>query len=248
MRVIKKVFLVLAIVTVAMAQSPEPPLSDSRLSIHTLVREDIFAGFLTNEMERFTRGEKNIDLLLEKRPAAKAELLAWKGGAKLYRAVRAHEENRADEFQKYYKEALDLFSEARALAPQNDGVAAVTGGSLVIMADRLPEQHRSSAWSQAYDSYKILWSHQATFVERMPLHIQGELLGGLVQSAQRTGRVEESGQYLDKILAVMADTPYASVAKQWKANPKSAAGSSITCLSCHKPGRLADRLATFNKQ
>ena len=77
-----------ATVAVAVAQSPEPPLSDARLSVNTLVREDIFAGFIGDDMERFSRGEKNIRLLIEKRPAAKAVLLAWQGGATLYR-VRA---------------------------------------------------------------------------------------------------------------------------------------------------------------
>ena len=64
-------------------QSPEPPLDDKRLTIHTLVREDIFAGFLQNDLTRLARGEKNIELLLEKRPQSKAELLAWKAGATL---------------------------------------------------------------------------------------------------------------------------------------------------------------------
>src|SRR5436190_21193704 len=32
-----------ALVAVAVAQSPEPPLSDSRLTVHTLLREDVFA-------------------------------------------------------------------------------------------------------------------------------------------------------------------------------------------------------------
>ena len=62
---IKRTFLAFVFVTVAAAQSLEPPLLDSRLSVHTLVREDIFAGPLTNEMERFSRGKKNIQLLLE---------------------------------------------------------------------------------------------------------------------------------------------------------------------------------------
>ena len=112
-----RLFLVVVFVTVAVAQSVEPPVSDTRLSIHTLVREDIFAGFLMDDMERFSRGEKNIQLLMEKRPAAKADLLAWKAGATLYRAVSAYENKRSDEFQKYYREALDLFSQARQLQP-----------------------------------------------------------------------------------------------------------------------------------
>ena len=92
---IKKALLVVALVTVAAAQSPQPPLADSRLTVHTLVREDIFAGWMTDDMARFERGEKNIQLLLERRPDQKANLLAWKGGATLYRAVRANENNRA---------------------------------------------------------------------------------------------------------------------------------------------------------
>jgi hypothetical protein len=243
-----KTLLVVVLVTVAVAQSPEPPISDTRLSIHTLVREDIFAGILADDMERLTRGERNIQLLLEKRPAAKPPLLAWKGSATLYRAVRAHETNRSDEFQKYYRQALDLFSEARQLKPEDEGVAAITGGTYVVLADRLPKENRPAAWSQAYDSYQLLWKHQAPIVEKLPVHIRGELLGGLAQSAQRTGRTEELSQYIERILTVMRDTPYEPVARKWKANPEAAVKTSITCLTCHDSGRLAARLTALNKQ
>ena len=248
MKAIKRILVVVALVTVAMAQSPEPPLDDTRLTIHTLVREDIFAGFLTDDMERFSRGEKNINLLLEKRPGAKSELLAWQGGATLYRAVIAHENNRPDEFQQKYRQALDLFSQARQLGPQNDGVAAVTGGSFVVFADRLPKEKRADAWAQAYDSYQTLWKHQASFVDKLPMHIRGELLGGLTQSAHRTGRTEEMNLYLDKILEVLGGTPYELVAKQWKTDPEKASSVSVTCLSCHNPGRLGSRLSALNNK
>ena len=248
MNAIKRILVVVALVTVAAAQSPEPPLEDTRLTVHTLVREDIFAGFLADDMERFSRGEKNIQLLLEKRPGAKSDLLAWQGGATLYRAVRAYENNRPDEFQQNYRKALDLFSQARRLAPQNGGVAAVTGGSFVVFADRLPQENRAAAWSQAYDSYQILWKQQAPFVDKLPVHIRGELLGGLAQSAQRTGRSEEMALYLDKILEVLGGTPYESVAKQWKKNPDTAAKASVTCLSCHNPGRLGPSMAALNNK
>ena len=236
------------LVSVAAAQSLDPPLTDSRLSVHTLLREDIFAGFLADDMDRFARGEKNIELLLEKRPSEKASLLAWKGGATLYRAVRAYEGKRNDEFQRYYQQALDFFSQARQLGPEDGGVVAVSGGSYALFADRLPQQYRSAAWSQAYDSYQALWKQQAPIVEKLPLHIKGELMGGLVQSAQRTGHTEEMTQYLDKLLAVLRDTPYESVAKKWKDNPKSAAGTSMTCLTCHEGGRLAARIGALNNK
>lgn len=244
MYAVKKSVLVIMLVTMAAAQSLEPPLSDTRLTVHTLLREDIFAGFMRDDMERFTRGEKNIDLLLEKRPAAKAELLAWKGGATLYRAVRAYENNRRDEFQKHYQRALDLFSEARQLDKSGGGVDAVTGGSYVVLGDRLPKEHRAAAWSQAYDSYRVMWKQQAAFVDKLPVHLRGELLGGLAQSAQRTGRMDEMGQYLDKILEVLRGTPYEPAAKELKKNP--AADASITCMTCHDAGRLNARLSALN--
>jgi tetratricopeptide (TPR) repeat protein len=248
MQGIKKALVLAALVTIAAAQSPEPPLSDTRLSIHTLVREDIFAGFLSNNAERFARGEKNLQLLLEKRPDAKPELLAWQGGAALYKAVLDYENKRSDEFQQKYQQALDLFSQAQKLGPQNGGVFAVMGGSYAVFADRLPKDKQAAAWAQAYDAYQLLWKAQGASVDRLPVHMRGELLGGLAQSAQRTGHAEEVQKHLDKILAVLPGTPYEPVAKQWKADPKSAANSSITCLTCHDGGRLAARLAVLNKQ
>src|SRR6186997_1015202 len=125
MNSIGRILVVVALATIALAQSPEIPLTDSRLTIHTLVREDIFAGFLQGDMEKFSRGEKNIQLLLDLRPQEKPDLLAWKGGAHLYRAVRAFEEKRKDEFQKNYELALARFDEARKLQPQGGGVNAV---------------------------------------------------------------------------------------------------------------------------
>ncbi|MFN0112296.1 MAG: hypothetical protein ACKVZH_25825 [Blastocatellia bacterium] len=242
------VISMLAIFAVAsqVPQSPEPPLDDKRLTIHTLVREDIFAGFLQNDMTRLARGEKNVELLLEKRPAAKAELLAWKAGATVYRAVRALEEKRQDEFKQKYQQALDTFAEAHKLQPGNGGVSAVEGGTLVLFADQLPKEHRAAAWERAYSAFQILWKQQGAGIEKMPPHFKGELLGGLAQSALRTGRKEEAAQYLDKILAVLPGTSYEPVAKRWKADPKSAENSSITCMSCHDGGRLSARLTAIN--
>ena len=232
----------------ASAQTPEPPLADSRLTVHTLVREDIFAGWLENDLERLAQGEKNIELLLQKRPAAKADLLAWKAGATLYRAIHAQEGKRTKEFQQKYRQALDLFAQARKLAPEGGGVLSITGGTYLLFADRLPKQYRAAAFAQAYDSYQILWKQQKAIIESLPVHHRGEVLGGLAQSALRTGRTQEAAQYMDKILVVLRDTPYEPVAKRWKENPKAAANTKITCLSCHDPGRLAATLTTLNKK
>ncbi len=246
MDIIKRTLVLVVLVTAAAAQSSGPSLSDSRLSVNTLLREDIFAGFLADDMERFARGEKNIDLLLEQRPAAKPVLLSWKALANLYRAVLANEGNRPDEFQQRYRKALDPFAEANKLGPMDGGVVAVTGGSYVVLADRLPKEYRAAAWSQAFESYKLLWKYQAAALDMLPVHLRGELLAGLAQAAQRTGHTEEMNQSLDKIIAVLGDTPYERMAERWKANPAVATSASITCLTCHDAGRLAARVTALN--
>ena len=247
MRKLPSALIVFAVVAVAAAQGPEPPLADTRLTVHTLVREDIFAGFLGNDLNRFARGERNIELLLEQRPSDKANLLAWRAAAAMYRAVLAHEASKPAEFTDHFQRATDNFTEAAKLSPGDDGVSAITGGTLVVFADRLPESHRRAAWQQAYEAYSVLWKQQAPAIDKMPVHFRGEVLAGMAQSAQRTGRTEESAQYLEKMLTVMQGTPYEAVAKEWKANPASAATSNLTCKNCHNPGRLSARLAALSK-
>jgi hypothetical protein len=240
--------LIAAVCLTAGAQPPEPPLSDSRLSVHTLVREDVFAGVLDGDLDRLARGERSIEALLERRPADRPGLLAWKAGATLYRAVRAREAGRDKEFREKYAQAIELLALAGKLGPDDPGVAAATGGKYAVLADRLPDELRGRAWAAAYDAYQALWKAQAQGVEKLPLHLRGELLAGLAQSAQRTGRDRELAEYLDRILAVAPDTAYARAARQWKDNPAAAAGTHMTCLSCHAPGRLAARRAALGER
>ena len=239
------ILLALMMITATAAQISDPPLSETRLTIHTLLREDIFAGFLENDMQRLARGEKNIQLLLQQRPEAKAPLLGWQASTVLYRATRAHESGRTGEYREQYQRSLSLFDEANRLDSESVGVIAVTGGSFATLADRLPKVDQADGWSRAYNAYQKLWKLQAPAVDKLPLHIRGELLAGLAQSAQRTGRSQEASQFIEKIQALLPDTPYANVAQQWKENPESVTSTSIACRTCHESGRLAARLAAL---
>ncbi len=174
---------------------------------------------------------------------SRAELLAWKGGTQLYRAILALEAGKAEEFETRFQTAQESFTEAKKLGPKNPAVAAIVGGSFVFFGDRLPEKYRAAAWTSGYDNYQILWEMQGRSVEQLPLHIKGELLAGLAQASERTGHKEELAGYLDKIVEVLPDTEYERVAKQWKADPLAAANSNISCKSCHAAGRLSARMA-----
>ena len=247
MRVLLSLVVLLIAAAGAKAQSPEPPLSDQRLTVHTLVREDIFAGFMSNDMVRFSRGEKNVEQLLKDRPDQRGNLLAWRGSATMHRAVLALEAGNKAEFQQHLDAARAAFAEAAKQTSGNEGVAAITGGTYSVFADRLPEPHRATAWSDAYAAYSQLWKEQGPAIDKLPVHHRGEVIGGLVQSAQRTGRTEEMTAHLERMLTLLQGTPYEATAQQWKANPSSAATSKVTCKACHNPGRLAPTLASLQK-
>ena len=179
MRLARTALLTFVALTAAGAQTPDLLLSDRRLTVHTLVREDIFAGLLDDRMDRMSRAERNIEALLKERPEERGNLLAWRGAIALYYAVVAHEAGNPDEFERHFARAREDFANAAAAQSGNDGVAAVTGGSFAVLADRLPQQSRAAAWSQAYDAYALLWKQQGAAIEELPVHLKGEVLAGL---------------------------------------------------------------------
>ena len=247
MRVMLSIVLLVGAIAGARAQSQEPPLSEMRLTVHTLLREDVFGGFLDNDLNRLARAERNIEQLLKDRPDQRGNLLAWRGGTFLNRAVIAHEAGNGGEFQRQIEAARAAFAEAAKQPSGNEGVAAITGGTYVVFADRLPEPHRAQAWADAYANYSLLWKQQGSIIDKLPVHHRGEVLGGLAQAAQRTGRTEEMMQHLDRMLPAVKGTPYEATAQQWKDNPASVATSKLTCKSCHNPGRLSAALASLRK-
>lgn len=225
----------------AAAQSPENLRFDPRIPYSAFIREDLFAGFLRGENERFLRGERNLEILLAERPQNRPGLIAWKGGIAFKRAVDAFEAKRTDEFEREYRRAVDLYAEAARLAPNDVGVMAITGAGFAMFADRLPEGDRNNAWEASYIAYRGLWQVQGTDAEELPVHFKGELLAGMAQSAQRSGRAAESAKFVEKIIKTMPGTPYATVAKKWVDMPAEVGKMRLVCQTCHDRGQLSTR-------
>ncbi len=247
-RTLLTVVALVAISAAVPAQAPEPPIADARLTVHTLLREDIFAGFLQGDVARMARAEKNADLLLASRPADRASILAWQGSLAQTRAVMASEAKQPDQFRQHYRRAQELFAEAMKLGPEVVGVFAITGGTQATIADRLPADERKAGWELGYTAYQQLWKLQGQIIEKLPLHHKGEVLSGLAQTADRTGRSEEAAAHVERILTLLPDTPYATRARQWKDDPSQRAASKLACQTCHAPGMLVARLAEVSKQ
>jgi hypothetical protein len=220
---------------------------DTRLTVHTLVREDVFAGFMANDRELLARGERTLQRLLLERPQDKADIVAWQGWASLARAVLAHEANEDAESAELYQRAKMDYAEATRLTPNSETVAIIIGGSYAALADRLPSEYRRAAWDEAYVKYRKVWENEGPAIDSLPLHIKGELLSGLAQTAQRTGRDAEELADLNLIIEKMPGTPYAARAETWKRAPQIASRTAIICQTCHEPRRLAALTAELKK-
>lgn len=227
--------LCLSLLLGAFAQLPP-----AGIRVSTWVREDIFAGLLVNDQERFAQGMSKIDSILAAEPK-NAEALAWRAGGEFYLALRAHENGQSARYRELRSKSNETFAEAarqgassQALAP----VYSIRGGTHALFADRLPESERREAWKTVKENYSALATLQKEFFDKMPAHHRGEVLGGLAMAAQRLGDDDASARLQD-LASRLAGTPYATRAKRWIDNPDSAGKSSLACQTCHEPGKLA---------
>ena len=212
----------------------------------TLVREDLFAGYLANDMERFEKGVASLARLEREHPD-KPGVKAWQGSAEIFRAVIAHEKGDAAGFLAHYQKGGQLCRESGFPETKHLGVLIVCGATHLVFADRMPESHRAESWKIARDGYVRTSVIQSDTYKKLPLHLKGELLVGLAQSLQRTGDDAGMKRYLAEIVTDMPNTVYAARAQRWIDRPEVAAKTSLTCLTCHDPGRLKNRMAEAAK-
>jgi hypothetical protein len=236
--------LLLAVVACGLLFGQGPPAP--QLTVHTQVREDVFAGFMAGDMERFAAGLKKIDGMISENPA-NAPALAWRGGAELYLAVRAHEAGDAAKFASLYRKSQDTMDQAVAAGPRDGGVLAVNGASLILFAERLPADKRPEVYTKGRAFLKQLEAAQKQVLPQLPVHMKGELLAALAQSSQRLGDADEARTYLTEMVRSLKDTPYERRAQKWLDDPAAAKTGTIVCQTCHDPGRLENVLAAMKK-
>lgn len=85
--------------------------NDPRLTVHTIVREDIFAGYMVKDMVRLAKGEAMLEQLDKERPDQRQHVRAWQGGAVTFRAVLAYERGERAEGDRLYSIAESRFTE-----------------------------------------------------------------------------------------------------------------------------------------
>jgi tetratricopeptide (TPR) repeat protein len=211
---------------------------------YTWVREDTFAGFMADDMVRFERGVQKAKEYLEDNPDNMAAV-NWLGAGTVYRAVRAFEAGDAATGDRLFGEALAMMDKAAAAAPDDVGIHATAGGTLIVFAPRLPERYYRIAVEKARGHYAVVYKAQEAMIDRFPLHLKGEALAGIAEAEFRSGNREAANIYLSRIAAGMPGTRYAQIAETWMKSPESVTKTDrLACQSCHEAGRLSAWMKT----
>ncbi len=240
----KIVAVLVLLVAVAASVAQERPRG---LSVYTWTREDLFAGLLANDFDQLAVGMRKLDEILRVNPRD-PDALDMKGFGLAVLAVRSLESGDRAGFDRQYQEGIKLLDEAYAIAPNNIGVLAVYGATVVMLGPRFPPEMRRPAAEKGKALYEALYRAQETQIDKYPPHLKGEVLGGLADVEQQLGNQEQMRVWLTRIAEGMPGTSYQVRAKQWLENPeKITAKNRVLCLTCHEPGRLKPRLAAIQQ-
>jgi hypothetical protein len=217
-----------------------------KISIHTWVREDMFAGWIGNDDVTFERGVAKVDRYLSDHPTNR-DALAWKFLAASYHMIHA----RAKGDGAAYVHELARSKEIRArMFPdglKGAGALIIVSASLLRTACVAPDEDRAWMFHDAREMLlKISEAQDAAAFDAMPAHMRGELWGEMAFVAGKTGNDVERDLALNNILTKLPNTSYATRATAWQKAGVLMKEKDYTCLSCHEPGRLEPTLTRLN--
>src|SRR5689334_8065599 len=119
-----------------------------KLPLNTWVREDIFAGYLAEDVAALDRGEKKVDLFLQSHPDDNTAN-AWKYGILLFRMRQVVKKEDLAAYKALQPIAADVKTKALKNLPADlVGPNIIVGGSQILMAVFLPEQDREALYRE----------------------------------------------------------------------------------------------------
>jgi len=215
-----------------------------KITLHTWVREDLFAGWIANDTTTFERGATKVDRYLADHPDDRNGL-AWKYLVVSYRMIQARTKGDNDAYGKQLAAAKGL--KTRILAGEaRDALNIIVGSSLIRTADVAPDQDRASMYREGRDLLAKVPEIQGKAFDTLPPHMRGELWAQLAYAADRLGETAERDRVLQLMQSQLAGTQYESRARLWQKPENLAKEKGYACISCHEPGRLAPALARVN--
>jgi tetratricopeptide (TPR) repeat protein len=208
------------------------------MTVHTWVREDLFAGYMVDDLDRWKKGVAKLNEILKAEPD-NPDALGWHADNLVYQASRAYAAGDKEQAEKLWQEAMATAKRALSQGPNSGGALRTIGAGLVYFSDRLPEPRRTEAIQQGRKLFLTVQQQEKGMADQMPLHQRGEVLAALAQSADRLGLKAERDEALATIVQKMPGSVYARRAQAWM---NGNTGSALVCQTCHEEGRLEPSL------
>jgi hypothetical protein len=214
-----------------------------KITVHTWVREEMFAGILVDDKDALERGAKKLDRILASNPDDEVAL-SWRMFEYVTRA--AWENDKGDHAAAGKLVERALATRQRIAASNDQGAHVVMGGSLLLYAARSPKQATEAMYRDGRDHLLKVRKAQDAYFAKLPPHFSGELLSQLVFAADRLGDKDAKEQYIAEMKKLLAGTPYERRAEKWQ-TMEIKDWNTVRCISCHEPGRLNNVLSSMNK-
>jgi hypothetical protein len=233
------------LVAVSFLTAADELVKPDKLTIHTWVREDMFAGWISNDSAILARGVQKLDRFLADHPND-YNANSWKFLAASFGMIQAR--NKGDDAA--YSRELAISKDLRAkifMGDQRDpGPYIIVGSSLVRTACFAPEKDRGWMMRDGRDMLVKVIELQGEVFEKLPPHFRGEIWAQLAFANDRLGETAARDRALENMLTRLGGTPYESRARAWQKPGAIAKEKDYACMSCHDPGRLAPTLARLS--
>jgi hypothetical protein len=218
-----------------------------KISIHTWVREDLFAGWMAKDDATFARGVQKLQHYLAANPSDH-NALAWTYFQAAYNLRKAATAGDMAAYAKLRAESRKIREKTFASDPKDVGAWIIVGSSLIMGAYYAPEEDKQWMYSEGRELLRKVPVLQAKFFDTLPPHMRGELWSQMIYASDRIGDRAERDRLTTLMLTQLAGSPYESRARRWQKLPEIKSEIDNMCISCHEPGRLAPTLARLQAQ
>jgi hypothetical protein len=227
-----------ALLALALLPAAEDLVKPAHIPVNTWVREDLFAGWVANDLDQFGRGVRKLDLYLQDHPDD-SSALAWQYLVLGYRMRQALAAGDDAAYHSLLVASKEVRLKAFSTDPKDPSPYIIVGSALVRVASSAPEQDRAWMYRDGRDLLNKVPGLQKDYFDTLPPHMRGELWSQIAFASDRLGDQAERDRVLGEMVARLGGSPYEARARNWQKRANLSKEGDYACISCHEPGRLA---------
>jgi hypothetical protein len=208
-----------------------------KLSIHTWVREDVFAGWIARDLAALTRGAAKVERFLERNPGDE-NALAWKYLVKIYEMRQAQDAKDVAAYDQAMATAAKIRDSIWSGRSPQAGAHIIVGSMLVAGAYWARETDKPWMYRDGRELLRKVPDLQKGAFDTLPPHMRGELWSSIAFASDRLGDKDERDRVVELMLTQLKGSLYEKRAQRWQKLPALTSEVDNMCISCHEPGRL----------